>query len=137
MVYQRLPLKLKKNNVTILVATNEPNAPKLETSKDFLEFMKEIYSHSVGLNFDIGHFFCVGEDPAELVYRLARLHWPYSFGSIGINRIHNHLIPGEGAINLRAVLKAISDIGYDSFITSSLSVSARPDLCCKRSIQLS
>lgn len=108
----------EKNNVTILV---EPE-PKLllETSKDFLEFMKEIYSHSVGLNFDIGHFFCVGEDPAELVYRLADFIGHIHLADIADNRIHNHLIPGEGAINLRAVLKAISDIGYDGFITVEL-----------------
>ena len=79
--------------------------------------MKEIYSHSVGLNFDIGHFFCVGEDPAELVYRLADFIGHIHLADIADNRIHNHLIPGEGAINLRAVLKAISDIGYDGFIT--------------------
>ena len=82
--------------------------------------MKEIYSHSVGLNFDIGHFFCVGEDPTELVYRLAYFIGHIHLADIAIYRIHNHLIPGEGAINLRAVLKAISDIGYDGFITVEL-----------------
>ena len=55
-----------------------------------------------------------------MVYRLADFIGHIHLADIADNRIHNHLIPGEGAINLRAVLKAISDIGYDGFITVEL-----------------
>lgn len=108
----------EKNNIMILVEP-EPNL-LLETSRDFLAFMKEIKSRSIGLNFDIGHFFCVGEDPAQLVYQLADYIGHFHLADIAASRIHNHLIPGQGAINLRAVLKAISDIGYNGFITVEL-----------------
>src|SRR5215831_9570019 len=98
-------VEAEKHNIKLLV---EPE-PKLllETSSDFLEFMKEIESPSVGLNFDIGHFFCVGEDPAQLVYKLEEYIGHFHLADIAENRIHNHLIPGEGAINFKAVLKAI------------------------------
>jgi sugar phosphate isomerase/epimerase len=108
----------EKNNIMILVEP-EPNL-LLETSRDFLTFMKEIKSPSIGLNFDIGHFFCVGEDPAQLVYQLADYIGHFHLADIAASRIHNHLIPGQGAINLRAVLKAISDIGYNGFVTVEL-----------------
>ncbi|HYY50957.1 MAG TPA: sugar phosphate isomerase/epimerase family protein, partial [Nitrososphaeraceae archaeon] len=44
----------------------------IENSEQFLTFVKKINSDWVGLNFDMGHFFCVREDPADLIYRLAR-----------------------------------------------------------------
>jgi sugar phosphate isomerase/epimerase len=108
----------EKNKIKILV---EPE-PKLliETSKDFLDFIKEIKSDWVGLNFDIGHFFCVGEDPVQLVYDLADYIGHFHLADIAQNRIHNHLIPGEGVIDFKRVLKAISDIGYDGYITVEL-----------------
>ncbi len=108
----------EKNKIKILV---EPE-PKLliETSKDFLDLIKEIKSDWVGLNFDIGHFFCVGEDPVQLVYDLADYIGHFHLADIAQNRIHNHLIPGEGVIDFKRVLKAISDIGYDGYITVEL-----------------
>lgn len=111
-------VEAEKNKVKILV---EPE-PRLliETSRDFLEFMEEIKSNSVGLNFDIGHFFCVGEDPVQLVYELADYIGHFHLADIAQNRIHNHLIPGKGAIDFKRVIKAISDIGYNEFITVEL-----------------
>ena len=111
-------LEAEKNDIKILVEP-EPNL-LLETSKDFLDFIKEVTSHAIGLNFDIGHFFCVGEDPTQLVYKLADYIGHIHLADIAASRIHNHLIPGDGAIDLRAVLKAISDIGYNGFITVEL-----------------
>ncbi|HEY7570935.1 MAG TPA: sugar phosphate isomerase/epimerase [Nitrososphaeraceae archaeon] len=111
-------IEAEKNKIKVLV---EPE-PKLliETSNDFLEVMKEIKSDWVGLNFDIGHFFCVGEDPVQLVYDLADYIGHFHLADIAQNRIHNHLIPGEGVIDFKQVLKAISDIGYDGYITVEL-----------------
>jgi sugar phosphate isomerase/epimerase len=111
-------VEAEKNKVKILV---EPE-PRLliETSRDFLEFMEEIKSNSIGLNFDIGHFFCVGEDPVQLVYELADYIGHFHLADIAENRIHNHLIPGKGAIDFKRVIKAISDIGYSEFITVEL-----------------
>jgi sugar phosphate isomerase/epimerase len=108
----------EKNKIKILV---EPE-PKLliETSKDFLDIIKEIKSDWVGLNFDIGHFFCVGEDPVQLVYDLADYIGHFHLADIAQNKIHNHLIPGEGVIDFKRVLKAIYDIGYDGYITVEL-----------------
>jgi hypothetical protein len=43
----------------------------LENSSEFLDFIENVDSDYVRLNFDIGHFYCVKEDPSNLVYRLA------------------------------------------------------------------
>jgi sugar phosphate isomerase/epimerase len=44
----------------------------------------------------------------------------FHLADIATNRIHNHLIPGEGSINFRSVLKTIETIGYKGFVTVEL-----------------
>jgi sugar phosphate isomerase/epimerase len=105
-------------NVKILV---EPEPGLLiENSKQFLRFLKNIESDWVGLNFDIGHFFCVREEPVDLIYDLAEYIGHFHLADIAHTRVHNHLIPGHGAINFLSILKAISEIDYNGFITVEL-----------------
>ena len=105
-------------NVKILV---EPEPGLLiENSKQFLRFLKNIESDCVGLNFDIGHFFCVREEPVDLIYDLAEYIGHFHLADIAHTRVHNHLIPGHGAINFLSILKAISEIDYNGFITVEL-----------------
>src|SRR5919199_5173066 len=92
----------------------------IENSEQFLTFVKKINSDEVGLNFDMGHFFCVREDPAELIYRLARYIGHFHLADISNTRVHNHLIPGHGAIDFLSIFKAISEINYNGFITVEL-----------------
>lgn len=92
----------------------------LERGEQFEEFMDQIASPAVGLNFDIGHFYCVGEDLVRLVPRLARYTRHYHLEDIAASRVHHHLIPGEGAIDFLPVLRAIRDTGYRGWITVEL-----------------
>jgi sugar phosphate isomerase/epimerase len=92
----------------------------LENSRQFKRFMKGINSDHVRLNFDIGHFYCVGEDPAELVHELSDYTEHFHLADIASTRVHNHLIPGKGSIDFRSVLDAIDDIGYNGFVTVEL-----------------
>jgi sugar phosphate isomerase/epimerase len=92
----------------------------IERSDQFEELMKHLDSPAVGLNFDIGHFYCVGEDPAALVPRLARFTQHYHLEDIAATRVHHHLVPGEGAIDFGATLRAIRDSGYDGWVTVEL-----------------
>jgi sugar phosphate isomerase/epimerase len=108
----------EKENVKLLIEP-EPNL-LLENSQQFRTFMKSIRSDYVKLNFDIGHFFCVGQDPAELVYELSDFVEHFHLADIAENRVHNHLIPGKGAIDFRKVFDAIDSIGYKGFVTVEL-----------------
>ena len=92
----------------------------LETSSQFKEFIKNIESDYVKLNFDIGHFFCVGEDPAKLVHELADYTEHFHVADIASTRVHNHLIPGNGAIDFAKVFDAMDEIGYRGFATVEL-----------------
>jgi sugar phosphate isomerase/epimerase len=92
----------------------------LENSEQFLKFIRNIKSDCIGLNFDMGHFFCVREDPADLIYKLAEHIGHFHLADIAHTRVHNHLIPGQGAIDFLPIFKAISEINYDGFITVEL-----------------
>jgi sugar phosphate isomerase/epimerase len=108
----------EKEGVLLLV---EPEPGLLiERADQFLEFMEQIHSPAVGLNFDIGHFYCVGDDPAATVPRMARFTRHYHLEDIAASRVHHHLIPGEGAIDFAATFRAIKSSGYDGWVTIEL-----------------
>lgn len=92
----------------------------IERFEQYLEFVGRIRSPAVGLNFDIGHAYCVGEDPQHWIARMAPHTQHYHIEDISAGRVHQHLIPGEGAIDFEAVLRAIAATGYDGFVTVEL-----------------
>jgi sugar phosphate isomerase/epimerase len=108
----------EKEGVLLLV---EPEPGLLiETADQFLELMGHIDCPAVGLNFDIGHAYCVGDDPAATIPRVARYIRHFHLEDIAATRVHHHLIPGEGAIDFAAALRAIRSIGYTGWVTIEL-----------------
>lgn len=92
----------------------------LETADQYLEFTRHISSPALGLNFDIGHFFCVKDDPAATVHRLKDHIQHVHLEDIAETRVHHHLIPGEGVIDFGAALTALQEVGYDGWVTIEL-----------------
>jgi sugar phosphate isomerase/epimerase len=92
----------------------------IETAEQFEELMKHIDSPMVGLNFDIGHSYCVGDDPAPTIHRLKKWIKHFHLEDIAATRVHHHLVPGEGAIDFAATFKAIREIGYNGWVTIEL-----------------
>jgi sugar phosphate isomerase/epimerase len=92
----------------------------IETADQFLEFMGHIKSPMVGCNFDIGHSYCVGDDPASTIPRLAKFIKHFHLEDIANTRVHHHLIPGDGAIDFKAAIQAIKAIGYKEWVTIEL-----------------
>ena len=92
----------------------------IETFGQYLEFMDKIDSPAVGLNFDVGHAYCVSEDPQDWVAKMAKHTRHYHFEDIAKTRVHKHLIPGHGAIDFDATLKAIAATDYRGWLTVEL-----------------
>ena len=91
----------EKEGVLLLV---EPEPGLLiETADQFEEFMKHMDSPAIGLNFDIGHHYCVKDDPGPTIERLAKHIRHIHLEDIAATRVHHHLVPGEGAIDFGAV----------------------------------
>ncbi|MCA9198607.1 MAG: sugar phosphate isomerase/epimerase [Planctomycetales bacterium] len=92
----------------------------IEKFDQYLEFVQKIDSSHIGLNFDIGHAYCVGEDPENWVEKMAAHTLHYHFEDIAASRVHQHLIPGHGAIDFKATVEAIKRTDYDGWITVEL-----------------
>ena len=92
----------------------------IEKADQFLEFLQHIDSPAIGLNFDIGHAYCVGDDPGTTIPRLAPYIRHFHLEDIASTRVHHHLIPGDGAIDFAATFRAIQAIGYQGWITIEL-----------------
>ena len=108
----------EKEGVLLLV---EPEPGLLiETVDQFLEFMQHVQSPAVGMNFDIGHAYCVKDDPATTIPRCAKFIRHFHLEDIAATRVHQHLVPGEGAIEFAAALKAIRAMNYQGWITIEL-----------------
>src|SRR5262245_29506413 len=103
----------------LLLIEPEPEL-MIEKFGQYLSFADRIKSPWVGLNFDIGHAYCVNEDPQDWVERMAPYTRHYHFEDIAATRVHKHLIPGHGAIDFAATLSAIAATGYDGWVTVEL-----------------
>lgn len=97
-------------NVKLLI---EPEPGLLmENSSQFRSFVKDLRSSAVGLNFDIGHFFCAGEEPDKAFESLFEWIGHVHIEDIASSRIHNHLIIGHGAISFDKVFSAMNRFNY-------------------------
>lgn len=92
----------------------------IENTAQFLELAARIDSPMFGLNFDVGHFYCVGDSLEDSVEALQSLTRHYHLEDIAATRVHEHLIPGDGAIDFTSVLRAIGATGYDGWLTVEL-----------------
>jgi len=107
-----------KTGVKLLI---EPEPGLLiETSDQFLGLRERIDSPALGLNLDIGHHFCVGESLPDSIVRLAPHIDHVHVEDIAATRVHEHLVPGDGAIDFAAVFDAFNRAGYDGWVTVEL-----------------
>jgi sugar phosphate isomerase/epimerase len=103
-----------KAGISTLVLSN-PKEKRTSTYNDLprvLEDLASIGYRSVGILVDTGHCICyLRQDPAQVIREIGNRLW-----SLHIHDNHGsrdeHLIPGEGVIEWKGVLKALKDIGY-------------------------
>src|SRR5439155_10238955 len=118
-ISQVLP-KAKERDL-VLAIEPEPGL-FIESSAEYLEFKTRFFKDepNVRMNCDIGHLFCVGEDPADVVRGLSEHVAHVHMEDIGKNRVHQHLTPGKGVIDFPGVFKALDDIDYTGWVTVEL-----------------
>lgn len=91
----------------------------IENSKQFESFFSKANNPNIGLNCDIGHFFCAGEDPAEIIKRYSKVIEHIHIEDIK-NRVHDHKICGQGDIDFKSVFDALNEIAYKGYISMEL-----------------
>jgi sugar phosphate isomerase/epimerase len=92
----------------------------MENTAEFLSFARDVKSPVVGLNFDIGHFFCAGEDPSAAFEELFEWVGHVHIEDIAANRVHNHLIAGHGAIQFQEIFRTLVRLQYRGDISLEL-----------------
>ena len=112
-------LRCAEDEGVLLLVEPEPGL-LIENAAQFEELAERMDSPMFGLNFDVGHFYCVAEPLPETIARLSRWTRHYHVEDIAATRVHEHLIPGHGAIDFTAALKAIHGTGYTGWITVEL-----------------
>jgi sugar phosphate isomerase/epimerase len=114
-----LPTARERN--VILAVEPEPGL-FIETAAEYLEFKNEFFRDEplVKMNCDVGHLFCVGDDPADIIRRMPEQISHVHLEDIGANRVHQHLTPGKGVIDFKAIFSALKEIGYVGWVTVEL-----------------
>jgi sugar phosphate isomerase/epimerase len=92
----------------------------IDNTAEFKSFIKDVASAAVGLNFDIGHFFCAGEDPAAAFEELFEWVGHVHLEDIAASRVHHHLIPGHGVIQFADIFKTMTRLNYQGDISLEL-----------------
>lgn len=117
---RRILPKAKQHGI-ILAIEPEPGL-FIETAEEYIAFKREYFANEplVRMNCDIGHLYCVGEDPAGVIRQypdeIAHVH----LEDIGANRVHQHLTPGQGAVDFAAIFDALGSINYRGWVTVEL-----------------
>ena len=114
------PLAQHAHDLGILLLIEPEPDLLLETTDQYLEVAERLNAPSIGLNFDVGHAFCVKEDLPVAIAKLAKHIRHYHVEDIAATRVHHHLVPGTGAIDFVEVIKAIRKTGYDGWVTVEL-----------------
>ena len=114
-------LELARRHGVILAVEPEPGL-FIQTAAEYLAFKSDFFKDEpqVRMNCDIGHLFCVGDDPASVIRELPEQIAHVHLEDIGSNRVHQHLTPGKGVIDFRQIFSALDDIGYQGWTTVEL-----------------
>jgi sugar phosphate isomerase/epimerase len=131
------PLAEHAHNLGVLLLIEPEPELLIETTDQYLEVADRVNAPSIGLNFDVGHAFCVREDLPAAIAKLAPHIRHYHFEDIAATRVHHHLVPGMGAIDFTEVVAAIRKTGYDGWLTVELYPNIDdPDAAARRAYEV-
>lgn len=105
----------------ILAVEPEPGL-LIESAGEYLGFKQRFFNGErfIRMNCDVGHLFCVGDDPAGVIRALPEEIAHVHLEDIGANRVHQHLAPGRGVIDFPAIFAALDAIDFAGHTTVEL-----------------
>lgn len=91
----------------------------IETTEDAIKLIEKVGSEKLKLNLDIGHVVCCEENYLEKIRKAMKYTAHVHIEDIK-DRVHYHLIPGDGDVDLKAVLAVLNEEKYEGFISVEL-----------------
>ncbi|HQK92522.1 MAG TPA: sugar phosphate isomerase/epimerase family protein [Armatimonadota bacterium] len=85
---------------------------------DWARLRDEVASDRLAINLDIGHCEITDDVPAAIrrfASHIVHVHFEDIRG-----KVHQHLVPGEGDMDLSAVVRALREVDYDGYLTIDL-----------------
>lgn len=124
-------LTLCDENDVLLALEPEPEFI-IGSTVDMLELIEDIGHDRLKCNLDVGHSYITDNSVTSAIELLGEKIAHTHVEDIK-DKKHYHLIPGDGDIDLEAVIEALSSIGFDSYLTLDLfniepGVAAEPSL---------
>ncbi len=92
----------------------------IQTSAEFKEFIDQVDTEYIALNCDLGHHFCVGEDPCKVLEEFKDVIHHIHIEDIAASREHVHVALGKGAMDFNAISRTLKKINYQGWITVEL-----------------
>jgi sugar phosphate isomerase/epimerase len=122
-------LKIAEDHAVTLAMEAEPKFV-CESTDDAIRLAEETGSPRMAANLDIGHAHITDSSIIESIWKLGRLLIHTHIEDIK-DKVHKHLPPGEGDIDLDAVARALREVKYDGYLVADLfasdpAVAARP-----------
>lgn len=131
------PLAEHAEKLGILLLIEPEPELLVETTDQYVEIHDRVGSKALGLNFDVGHAFCMSEDLPRAITALAPLTRHYHLEDIAATRVHHHMVPGDGVIDFAEVVSAIKATGYDGWLTVELyPFQDDPDAAARRAYEV-
>ena len=107
----------------------------IERAVELAIVLDRVGSPQLGANWDIGHSYLDGESPEEAVEIIGPRIWNVHVEDIR-DRKHFHLVPGDGDLPFPRYIEALSNAGYDGFLTVELyTYPEQPEAVGLRSIE--
>jgi len=107
----------------------------IERAAELAIVLERVGSPQLGANWDIGHSFLDGESPEEAIEIIGSRIWNVHIEDIR-DRKHFHLVPGDGDLPFPRYIEALSNAGYDGFLTVELyTYPEQPEVVGRRSIE--
>jgi sugar phosphate isomerase/epimerase len=106
----------------VIIAIEPEPGLLIQTAQEYLDFKLRYFRDEpmVKMNCDIGHLFCVGDDPATVIRTMPEHVAHVHLEDIGANHVHQHLTPGRGVIDFRSIFDAMNAINYSGWTTVEL-----------------
>lgn len=90
----------------------------LQTSHQLVKFLGELNETGrLGVNFNVAHVYCAGEDPLEAWDRVRDHVGHVELSDAPASRKHQHVQLGEGDIDIPGFLHHLEASGYEGFVT--------------------
>ncbi|MFP4249199.1 MAG: sugar phosphate isomerase/epimerase family protein [Armatimonadota bacterium] len=117
----------------ILAIEPEPGL-LVDNVDDAFALIQQMGSEHLRVNLDVGHAFLTEDDVPAAIRRLGDLIVAAHIEDMPRGE-HRHLIPGEGDMDLPAIIEALHDIGFDGWLTVDLfDIADAPDQAAEASL---